>query len=117
MQTMNQVLFEPLSVAGWPKGAAWLSSGTLFARANFADALLYGPGKQQMKQIPPIPALVSSTTPEALVDAALDRLVDGEVEQQTRDALVAHAQTVADPAERAADVAYLVAASPEFQLA
>ncbi|MFY9779525.1 MAG: DUF1800 domain-containing protein [Candidatus Baltobacteraceae bacterium] len=37
---MNQVLFYPPNVKGWPGGAAWLNSQTVLARENFAGALM-----------------------------------------------------------------------------
>jgi uncharacterized protein (DUF1800 family) len=40
---MGQVLFEPPNVAGWPGGAAWLTSQTLLARENFLARLVDAP--------------------------------------------------------------------------
>jgi hypothetical protein len=37
---MNQVLFSPPNVKGWPGGASWLNSQTVLARENFAAALM-----------------------------------------------------------------------------
>ncbi|MCL4231526.1 MAG: DUF1800 family protein [Dehalococcoidia bacterium] len=109
---MDQVLFEPPNVAGWPGGAAWLSSSTFFARVNFLDQFLFG-----LKGRPvALPALASASTSEDLVDQALAIFVDGNVPAQSRDALYAHARTIADARERAATVTYLVLASPEYQL-
>jgi uncharacterized protein (DUF1800 family) len=39
---MGQVPFEPPNVAGWPGGASWLSSATIFARLNFINSLTNG---------------------------------------------------------------------------
>jgi uncharacterized protein (DUF1800 family) len=41
---MGQELFEPPNVGGWPGGRAWLHARGLIARANYAAALLAGPG-------------------------------------------------------------------------
>ncbi|HEY7294279.1 MAG TPA: DUF1800 domain-containing protein [Dehalococcoidia bacterium] len=41
MALMNQTLFNPPSVAGWPGGPTWLSSSTFFARLNFLNGLIY----------------------------------------------------------------------------
>jgi uncharacterized protein (DUF1800 family) len=41
---MDQVLYNPPSVAGWPSNSGWLSSGTLLARVNFAEAASSAPG-------------------------------------------------------------------------
>ena len=35
----GQQLFEPPNVGGWTPGAAWFSTGTMLARANFAATL------------------------------------------------------------------------------
>lgn len=108
---MDQQLFNPPNVAGWPGGAAWLSSGTFFARLNFLDTSLFQGGKALA-----IPVLKSQPTAEAVVDEALRRLVDGNVPAASRAALIAFAQQLTNPDERAASVAYLVLASPEYQL-
>lgn len=109
---MDQILFEPPNVAGWPGGAAWLSSSTFFARVNFLDQFLFGVRGQPLV----LPALAGAATPEEVVDRALHVLVDGNVPTESREALYAHARTIANAQERAAAVAYLVLASPEYQL-
>lgn len=108
---MDQVLFEPPSVAGWPGGATWLSSSTFFARVNYLDSVFFRGGRPA-----PVPALATATSPEVMVDTALARVVDGNVPDVTRHLLYDFARSVKDPAERAAGVAYLVLASPEYQL-
>jgi uncharacterized protein (DUF1800 family) len=108
--TMDQVLFEPPNVAGWPGGERWLSSSTFFARVNFLDQVLFPRGRGLQ-----IPALAGATS-AAVLDAATARLVDGGVAGSSRDALIAHLDGIRDPAERAATAAYLVASSPQFQL-
>ncbi len=108
---MDQRLFEPPSVAGWPGGEAWLSSGTFFGRVNFLDAFLYPRGRPIA-----IPALAGEPTAEATVDAALGSLVDDDIAPGSRDSLYAFATTVPAGPERVAAVAYLVLASPEYQL-
>ena len=40
LQQMGQRLFFPPSVAGWPGGANWLTSGTMIIRQNFLSRLL-----------------------------------------------------------------------------
>ena len=39
---LGQDLFHPPNVGGWPGGRAWLTSRTIVARGNFADALVRG---------------------------------------------------------------------------
>ena len=110
-QSLDQRLYEPPNVAGWPGGEHWLSSGSFFGRLNFLDAFLF----QRNRPIA-IPALTNLPTAEATVDEALRRLVDGDISPDSRESLYAYARTVTDPQERAAAVAYLVLASPEYQL-
>jgi uncharacterized protein (DUF1800 family) len=112
VQGMDQVLFEPPNVAGWPGGDAWLSSSTFFARANFLDELLFG----RTKSPPPLPALGTVSTADDIVDRALAIFLDGNVSDTARQAIADHAKTIPIPAERAATVAYLVLGSPEYQL-
>ncbi len=109
---MDQIVFEPPNVAGWPGGAAWLSSSTFFARVNFLDQFLFGLRGQPTA----LPALAGAATAEEVADRALEVLVDGNVPNESREALYAHARTIANAQERAATVAYLVLASPEYQL-
>jgi uncharacterized protein (DUF1800 family) len=111
LRQMDQVLFEPPNVAGWPGGVTWLSSSTFYARVNFLDQFLF-PRAGAI----PLRALATATTAEETVDMALERLVDGDVAKESRASLYEFARSVAGPAERAAAVAYLVLASPEYQL-
>lgn len=37
MQSMDQVLFDPPTVAGWPSDAGWITSNTLLGRLNFSQ--------------------------------------------------------------------------------
>lgn len=108
---MDQRLFEPPSVAGWPGGEAWLSSGSFFGRVNFLDAFLF-PRNRPIA----VPALTGQATAETTVDEALRRLVDDNVSEASRESMYAYARTIPNPRERAAAVAYLVLASPEYQL-
>jgi len=40
MNAMDQVLFRPPNVAGWPGGSQWLNQGTILARLNFLNQLV-----------------------------------------------------------------------------
>lgn len=112
LTAMDQTLFEPPNVAGWPGGAYWLSSSTFFARLNFLDSLLGGSGRNAAV----IPALAGLTATDDLVERALQVFLDGNVSDSTRQAITSYADTVVDPNQRAAAVAYLVLATPEYQL-
>ncbi len=109
---MGQQLFQPPSVAGWPGGEVWMASATFFARLNFLDAFLFPGGRPRR-----VESLLEKGDAEAMVDEAVDRMIDGVIGTAARGVLVAHAATIRDPVERAATVSYLVLASPEYQLA
>ena len=51
-----------------------------------------------------------------MVDTALTALVDGNVPETSREAIVEAAAGIDNEQERAQTVAYLVACSPEYQL-
>jgi uncharacterized protein (DUF1800 family) len=110
-RTMDQTLFEPPNVAGWPGGSVWLSSSTFYARANFLDTFLF----RRNRPIE-LPALAGAPTPQTMADVALKVLVDDNVAADARKSITEYAGTVTNPTERAAAVAYLVLASPEYQL-
>ena len=61
-------------------------------------------------------SLADQPTAQATVDVALRSLVDDDIAPGSRDSLYAFAETVPAGPERAAAVAYLVLASPEYQL-
>ena len=109
---MDQTLFEPPNVAGWPGGAMWLSSSTFFARVNFLDLFLMGQRARSQR----LPALEGAGSTEALVDRALAIFVDGNIPETSRQSIIGYANTVPNEQQRAAAVAYLVLASPEYQL-
>src|SRR5439155_19796465 len=41
---LGQDLFYPPNVGGWPGGRAWITTRAALGRANFAGALVAGPG-------------------------------------------------------------------------
>jgi uncharacterized protein (DUF1800 family) len=50
---LAQDLFEPPNVGGWPGGRSWISPRTMIGRANFAQALLDGPGAGRREPLDP----------------------------------------------------------------
>ncbi len=86
---MDQVLYNPPNVAGWPSNSGWLSSGTLLARVNFAEAASSTPGLPD---------------PSSVVHNELDGVLGP-------DTLAAY-----NAAHTAAARWYALLASPEFQL-
>ena len=90
----------------------WLSSSTFFARVNFLDLFLMGQRARSQR----LPALEGAGSTEALVDRALAIFVDGNIPETSRQSIIGYANTVPNEQQRAAAVAYLVLASPEYQL-
>jgi len=108
---MDQLLFNPPNVAGWPGGPAWLSSSTFFARLNFLDAALFPGGRPRE-----LPLLAGLSDPDELLEVLSYVFLDGELRDSARTVMRAHLQEVSDAHERRATAAYLVLASPEYQL-
>jgi len=87
---MGQSLFDPPSVGGWPDSAAWISSNTMLARANYVTTILNA----------------TKTLPPAL--NAVTRQLEGVLGPETARTFSASA----DDRRRW----FVVLASPEFQL-
>tara|TARA_B100000959_G_scaffold287348_1_gene371327 strand:+ start:2729 stop:4144 length:1416 start_codon:yes stop_codon:yes gene_type:complete len=126
---MGQKLMDPPSVEGWHTGKEWIDGGTLTERVNYAIDTLNDPTKPGVKAIiERIKAGVGQTTPEQLVDCVLELVGPLEVASETRDALVAHAESegVLDWGSETADetssarvvqMLTLVVSAREFQFA
>jgi hypothetical protein len=74
---MGMNLFEPPNVAGWPGGLAWMNSGTLLARLEFAKDLAasdYGPNKLELASIEGLPLGDATADPGVVVDAIVAQL-------------------------------------------
>jgi uncharacterized protein (DUF1800 family) len=110
---LGQVLFEPPSVAGWPRERAWLSSTTWLGRSNFAAALFGGRDGYGLR--PDARALLAEAgTDEERAALALDLLLEGDVAAASRRAVVGVAERVG--ADGAASVLHAVACLPEAHL-
>ena len=84
---------NPPSVEGWHTGKEWIDGGTLVRRINFiADYVgdVSYPGIQNLVQT--LAAAGSTISPEGLVDGCLRLLGHYELEDETRQMLVQHAQ-------------------------
>jgi len=92
--SMGQKLMDPPSVEGWHTGKEWIDGGTLTERVNYAINTLNDPKKPGVQAIVArIRADGDTTTPEQLVDSVLDLIGPMEVEEETRETLVAHVET------------------------
>lgn len=111
-EAMNQILFEPPSVAGWPGGSTWISTGTFFARMNFLDEFFTARRGAEM----PIQALADANTVSEMFERAAAVLTDGQMASDSQQSIVNYASTLPTHDEQAAAVAYLTLSSPEYQL-
>ena len=127
---MGQMLNNPPSVEGWHQGTAWLDTGTLVERVNFATQQIGDadkPGVQDM-----IERITSKDggilSPEGLVDACLDQVGAISVSAETRRVLVDFASLggdvqlgsrrhVGETRKQIAAVLGMVASTHEFQRA
>ncbi len=121
LQQMGQRLFFPPSVAGWPGGKNWLTSGTMIDRQNFLTRLL---GSQTLRtsswlrQLPVAPASAAGVLAQ--------RIVQNDVSPASRSELEAYlggAGSAALPSlsaenydQRISGAVYLAMATPAYQL-
>jgi uncharacterized protein (DUF1800 family) len=74
---MGMNLFDPPNVAGWPGGLAWINSGTLLARVEFAKdfaAADFGPNRVSLDRIVGLPLGNAAADPGDVVDAIVAQL-------------------------------------------
>jgi uncharacterized protein (DUF1800 family) len=89
---MGMFLYNPPDVSGWDWGTAWIGSATLLERLNFANVITTQRGENARFGLDPAAFVqrLGASTPEQIVDRALDLLVEGDVPSETRSALVAY---------------------------
>lgn len=121
-RVMGQDLFDPPNVAGWPGGAAWLTSAFWLRRVNFVNAVVTrrrGPQPQTARLAAAAPA-----SPADLVGRFADLLVDGVLAPERR--AIIEAVALADAPEtltpqylnrQGRHLLYLLLGGPEYQLA
>jgi uncharacterized protein (DUF1800 family) len=120
---MGQTLFEPPNVAGWPGGATWLNSATMFARLNFINQATGGVAaddRQERAQRREQQALAGDlgTVAQAL-DHYLPIACDDNLPDEARQILVdfgGGADAALTP-DKLRGLVYLILGSPQFQLA
>lgn len=115
---MGQLPLEPPNVAGWPGGASWLNSATLFARLNFINQVTGANAADRRAPTAPQPAQELGTVAQA-VDYYLPFLLDGNVSTEARAVMAEYAggADVALTPERLRGLVYLVLGAPQFHLA
>jgi hypothetical protein len=112
---MGQVPMEPPNVAGWPGGASWLNSSTIFARLNFLNTL----GAAQPRQAAPSPVMPKFATAADAFDHYATFLLDANVPDAARQAVLAYAGGPDAPLtpDTQRDLVYLLLAMPQYHLA
>jgi uncharacterized protein (DUF1800 family) len=75
LDVMGMNLLEPPSVGGWPGGSAWINTGSLLTRAEFAEDFATATQGSAIK-LTAIPGLLGSSTanPTVVVDLILSHL-------------------------------------------
>ncbi|MQF70166.1 DUF1800 domain-containing protein [SAR202 cluster bacterium AD-804-J14_MRT_500m] len=126
---MGQSLLDPPSVEGWHTGPEWISTGSLVSRVNFAAAEfsdINRPGVRQIIQR--VRGSGDPTTPNVLVETALNSLGPVETSEETRHELLEHAksngellwtsQSDVDISQRKiVEMLQLIVATQEYQMA
>lgn len=121
LQQMGQRLFYPPSVAGWPGGQNWLTSGTMIARQNFLTRLL---GSQTLaasswlRGLPVASASVSRVLAEAILqgDVAPDSLAELKNYLAGAGTAALASLSVENYDQRVSGAVYLAMATPAYQL-
>ena len=124
----GQELMNPPSVESWHTGEEWIDGGALVRRVNFAAKFLSNTSLPGIKGVVDKLTARGSLSPEELVDGCLDLIGPLEVNQSTRQELLAEAQRQGElrwgteeefsASERRVGIMLaLIAASREYQFA
>ncbi len=118
---MGQRLFYPPSVAGWPGGKNWLTSGTMIARQNFLSRLL---GSQTLDASPWLHDL--PVAPKGAAQMLAEAVLQGDVAPASLFELNGYLNGAGGAAltslsaenydQRVSGAVYLAMASPAYQL-
>jgi uncharacterized protein (DUF1800 family) len=128
---MGQELLSPPSVEGWQGGDEWINTGTYAERVNFASKMFDDtdrPGIRSLIDRIKAAAISGVLTPRQLVDACLETLGHIAASDNTRNGLLARAETetdlnfdteeaITESEKKIATMLQLVASTQEFQLA
>jgi uncharacterized protein (DUF1800 family) len=114
---MGQQLYEPPDVNGWALGAEWFSTASMLSRMNFAATLMANQ-RFNLQQA----SAAARTSPEALLDAHLQRFTPMPLGGETRNALLDYLRqgvtwplTDAQLASKASGLARLIVGASEYQ--
>jgi hypothetical protein len=121
LQQMGQRLFFPPSVAGWPGGKNWLTSGTMIERQNFLTRLL---GSQTLdasswlRRLPVAPKSAAGVLAATIVQNDVSPASFSELETYLGGAGSAALRSLSAENfdERITGAVYLAMATPAYQL-
>jgi hypothetical protein len=134
LNQMGQLPLMPPNVRGWPGGRMWINTSTLFIRYNTGVWLAGGDvpalgrvGRKGDNGNTPLPPRVARATdfdpsaddadhsPEKIVDAWLDRLIQRPIDADKKQVLV---RALGDPASASSmrKMVQLIVSMPEYQL-
>ncbi len=121
LQQMGQRLFFPPTVAGWPGGQNWLTSGTMIARQNFLTRLL---GSQTLEAsswlrgLPVAPSSASHAMAQAILQGDVAPASLAELENYLGGAGNAALRSLSaeNYDQRVSGAVYLAMATPAYQL-
>ncbi len=121
LQQMGQRLFFPPSVAGWPGGANWLTSGTMIARQNFLTRLLGSQTFQTsswLRGLPVAPKRAAETIAQNLLqeDVAPASLAELNGYLMGNGSAALASLSAENYDQRVSGAAYLAMATPAYQL-
>ena len=89
---MGQDLLNPPSVEGWHTGVEWINSGSLMRRINFTADMVSDVNRPGIRSMINRMQSQGDLTAAAMVDNCLDLMGPLEVDEATRQELVAHAE-------------------------
>ncbi len=121
LQKMGQRLFFPPTVAGWPGGQNWLTSGTMIARQNFLTQLL---GSQTLaasswlRGLPVSPRAAARALVQSILQGDTSPASVAELESYLGGAGSAalHSLSAENYDQRVSGAVYLAMATPSYQL-
>lgn len=132
LRSMGQELFQPPNVRGWPGGELWITTSTLYIRYNAMSSIVFataraGPATRPQRPVGPDMAalfgpLGRSPTPQAVVDSAVQRLLQRPLPADKRQALLGALGDgpvrigTPDADRRLRQLVSLLVSTPEYQM-
>jgi uncharacterized protein (DUF1800 family) len=91
LERMGQVPGAPPNVGGWTSGLGWIGPSALLDRYNFAHQVVSGDGRPGGGGIDPRKVLGTTLSDkDAIIDAATELLLTGDIDDDQRSALAAY---------------------------